>query len=529
MTPLPLVCLFFWTSAGSADAAVKVSIRLTEEASKQSQVQAKLNASEALINKLLGAQRKKARVPQGKDSFVQEYSAGQWSPTLPKEDFAQLVVTLKRLWEDKIDFAESQEGVPPGTSGEAKKDVPRLQLAGVQKAMERGMSGGLVIGRFDAFYDGSLVAANLNRTPIEAVPFKKPGLTTEAPGIVFTTENKDKPPEPPPLGSGHPYDVVIQEEAKAAGMDPAVLRAVVEAKGGFDSKPTRKSGGAHGVMLITKATAAGVGMKDADLNDARANIRVGARLLAELLQQFRGDVHRALAAYQVGSRAVIRSGGIPNDPEVQYFLAAYERALRGKTPKPEVKPVIPPKAPNARRVREEAAENIREKVEEIIPPSGVIRPRDPVSKYRKTIHLKAKKHGVDPWLVEAVMRAENPWGDPMRESEAGAIGLMQLMPETAKILRVNPRDPVQCIDGGVRHLKWLLELYNGNRVLAVAAYNAGDGAVGQRIPNYPETKAFVPKVFSYYEDLTGEKVDHVPFMPIAKRKTPTRKGSLRNK
>ncbi|MBI5881489.1 MAG: transglycosylase SLT domain-containing protein [Elusimicrobia bacterium] len=505
---------------------MRVSIHLTDRTEAESQ--ARVDATENLIRRMMGEQNKKARVPLGKGEFRLDYSADRWSPDLPTKDLSTIIVSLKGMWEEKIEFAESAE-VAAAWAQVQTGEVSRVRLPSGRSFMSQGRTETLTSGKFGTFYDGNLAGANLNFTPVEAFPYKKPGLATDAPGIVFSTLAKDKTAEPPPLNGGHPYDAIIAEEAAVAGMDPAVLRAVIEAKGGFDAKANRKSGGSHGVMLITKAAAAAVGMKGADLNDARANIRVGARLMTELLQQFKGDVHRALAAYQVGAGAVIRSGGIPNDPEVKYFLAAYERALRGTNPKPEVKPVTPPSSPNARRVREGAGEKIREKVAEILPPSGIVRPRDPVSRYRKTIHLKAKKHEVDPWLIESIMRAENPWGDPLRESDAGAVGLMQLMPETAKMLRVNPRDPVQNIDGGTRHMKWLLERYNGNRVLAAAAYNAGEGVVGERIPNYPETKGYVAKVFAYYEDLTGEKVDHLPFMPIAKAKTNRRVLAARKK
>ncbi|MBI5624399.1 MAG: lytic transglycosylase domain-containing protein [Elusimicrobia bacterium] len=512
MTPLAFVVLFLLSPA---EAGVGVRIDLPEESTAQSQ--SRLNASEILIRTILGPEHKKAQVSGKKGAKSLDYSAEHWSSSLPKEDLAKIIVTLKGLWSERISFTESHEAAGAG-AGKVAAEVSRVKLPDGRSFTARPAET-LKLGAFGGFYDGSLAAANLSLTPVEAYSFKRPGLTAETPDIVFTPVVKEKTAEPPSPAL-HRYEAIIAEEAKEAGLAPAVLRAVVDAKGGFEARENRRSGGAYGVMLITRNAASAVGMKDADLTDARANIRVGARLLAELLEQFRGDIHRALAAYQLGARAVIRSGGIPNDPEVKYFLAAYERALRDKDPKPAVKPVKAPSSPNLRRVREEAAEKIREKVEQILPPTGLVRPRDQIAKYRKTIHLKAKKHGVDPWLIEAIMRSENPWGDPMLVSHAGAIGLMQIMPGTAKMLRVDPRSPAQAIDGATRHLKYLLELYKGNQVLAVAAYNAGEGVVGERIPNYGETKGYVVKVFGYYEELTGVRVDPVPYMPVmARRKT----------
>jgi soluble lytic murein transglycosylase-like protein len=113
----------------------------------------------------------------------------------------------------------------------------------------------------------------------------------------------------------------------------------------------------------------------------------------------------------------------------------------------------------------------------------------------------ARRHGVDPLLVRAVIRVESNF-DPKAVSPRGAAGLMQLMPETAMRYGVENRfDPAQNIDGGVRYLRDLMAMFDGNLSLALAAYNAGEGAVikyGRRIPPYPETQQYVVWVRSYY-------------------------------
>lgn len=112
----------------------------------------------------------------------------------------------------------------------------------------------------------------------------------------------------------------------------------------------------------------------------------------------------------------------------------------------------------------------------------------------------SRKHGVDEKLVKAVIQQESGF-NPKAKSHCGAMGLMQLMPSTAKTLGVtDAMNPVQNVDGGVRHLKWLLSKYNGNKILALAAYNAGSGAVDKYdgVPPYKETQNYVKSILANY-------------------------------
>jgi soluble lytic murein transglycosylase len=131
--------------------------------------------------------------------------------------------------------------------------------------------------------------------------------------------------------------------------------------------------------------------------------------------------------------------------------------------------------------------------------------RPPTSSYaqlKNTIHKTGRQYRVDPHLIRAVIKVESDF-DPWAVSSAGAQGLMQLMPRTASSLSVsNPFDPEENIDGGTRYLRYLLNLFQGDTQLAVAAYHAGENTV-QRfgdIPPVQQTQDYVKKVMKNYRN-----------------------------
>jgi soluble lytic murein transglycosylase-like protein len=121
--------------------------------------------------------------------------------------------------------------------------------------------------------------------------------------------------------------------------------------------------------------------------------------------------------------------------------------------------------------------------------------------YAPLIATVAKAHGVEPELLQALVKVESGF-NPRARSPKGAVGLGQLMPETAARFGVRDRfDPAQNLGGAAQYLRYLLTLFNGDTGLALAAYNAGENAVirhGRRIPPYAETRRYVPAVLADY-------------------------------
>jgi soluble lytic murein transglycosylase len=128
------------------------------------------------------------------------------------------------------------------------------------------------------------------------------------------------------------------------------------------------------------------------------------------------------------------------------------------------------------------------------------RPRYNKQEIRRAISFYAKRYRLDPALLRAVIKVESDFR-PQAVSPKGAVGLMQLTPDTAATLRIGDiYDPIQNIRGGAKQLRHLLKLYDGDLPLALAAYNAGVHRVkGGKIPRIRETRAYVRKVLRYYD------------------------------
>lgn len=145
-------------------------------------------------------------------------------------------------------------------------------------------------------------------------------------------------------------------------------------------------------------------------------------------------------------------------------------------------------------------------------PPQRVPPRDaaaPARQFAPLVRAAAHANGLPEALLQAVVETESGF-DPAAVSPKGALGLMQLMPQTARELRVDdPRDPAANLDGGARYLKQLLAQHGNDLSLALAAYNAGPGAVQRTggIPPFAETRGYVPKVISRFHKLQAQKRD----------------------
>lgn len=126
---------------------------------------------------------------------------------------------------------------------------------------------------------------------------------------------------------------------------------------------------------------------------------------------------------------------------------------------------------------------------------------NPANGYDEVIQDASSRHSLDADLIRAVIKAESDFNSNAR-SNKGAMGLMQLMPDTARLLNVpDAYNPYANIDGGVRYLKMLLGRYQGDVTLSLAAYNAGSGAVDKHggVPPYAETREYVRRVLQFWD------------------------------
>lgn len=264
-------------------------------------------------------------------------------------------------------------------------------------------------------------------------------------------------------------DKIVCHFAKFYSIKREYVYAMMKVTSGFILN-YHSNAGAQGLMSLMPDTARKLGVAD-PYNHAQ-NIAGGILYLKLMLKEFDGDGTRALAAYNAGPGNIRKYGGVPPFSETTQFLdqVNYYAKLYADTPPWDVKE--PQK-------------------------------KNPPPTEKDTVFELATRYGnhynVDPRLVLAVIRAESNF-NPKAISSAGAKGLMQLMPGTARLMGVhNPFDPEENIAGGVRYLAKLAGEFNNDTRLTLAAYNAGPGNVRKHggVPPFRETQAYVAAVLKY--------------------------------
>ncbi len=492
------VALALAAPAAAQDAAgVSVWLRLPRSA-KSAEPSRDL-AADALILKLLGPGAVKESSASDAGGLLLHYESAAWSPLIAPEERRADLSALAADWGPALRVEEASAGAPPLSAAAALGAAPKIPSRDAALGL---LPDSLLAGGSAGFYDGFKPAkqsadpvfgregAGLARLAPAAAPAVRSGATPEPPSPAAT---------PAPAG---PYAALIEKTARASGIEPALLRAVIEAKSG--GQAGRAVAGAYGLMGVSARSAKAYGYTAKQVLDPEINLKVGSDMLADLLKEFGGDVHRALAAYQVGPEEVLRSGGIPNDRGVRDFMNAVERAL-GPAARAASLPVKTIRSPLKYAVQKDLIELAEQ-----------ARKGGGVSRYRPLIEKLAAQFGVDPRLMEAMVMQEDPSGNPRAVSAAGAQGLAQLMPATAAELGIRDSfDPVESLRGMARHIQHLSRVFDGDPVLIAASYNAGEGVVERlgRVPRYRETMAYVRRVFNNYFALTDRKVDVGPYMP----------------
>lgn len=200
----------------------------------------------------------------------------------------------------------------------------------------------------------------------------------------------------------------------------------------------------------------------------------------------------ATAPPAVTWKQVARRGGLA--PVLILFIGLLSAHAQTRLTDADIPPPTPPASPE---VKEKPVE----------PPKTYNVWKDPA--LNQVVAEEAAKHGIDPLLVHAVVWQESR-GNPRARSHKGAGGVMQMMPGTARRFGVRNRyDPKESVRGGLEYLAWLLDRYNGDVVLALAGYNAGEGNVDYygKVPPFRETQNYVVQIAMRYKELRDQMGD----------------------
>lgn len=518
-----------WAAPGTLFSHVTVTLDVSQSPPRQ--LSSKLLTTRTIFGKLLGVElpsemvMRPAQAPaQGKELWKVRYAAPSWPEGLSREDREAQIDILRGLW--GAPNVRVEEGAPGPTAPalllkprevlaklfQEPESPFRLRVEGLRDALADPPKG------LNFLYDRGAASAGTLAVTDGSLTLQ---LRPSGPAPQLWTGLRVKP-SPDPKALRKPLDAaarraineIIEREAQAGGVDPDLVKAIVRVKSGYDSNIG--GGGAYGLMLVSPAAAASVGLADADLYDPETNIRAGARILARLFRNKRlvtgdrsTDVTRVLAAYQAGVKAVVDSGGIPQRADVKSFLGDVLKIYQKEAANP-LGTVTPPEEPLLSSIGtavSKAKSWLASLVQKAAPQNFMVTN----GSQSLDFHL----------LMEAMCRVENTSLNPRAVSSEGAMGLCQLMPGTARNLKVqDPFDPQQNVSGAVRHFRRLArDVFPGSPVLAVAAYNAGEGATARywskqgTVPPYQETVLYLDRVFAKYHMLGGGEVRYEEYMP----------------
>lgn len=314
------------------------------------------------------------------------------------------------------------------------------------------------------------------------------------------------------------YSDIFKAASKKYNISQELLESVALTESSFRADATSYCG-AMGIMQLMPATAKSLGVSDA--YNPVENIMGGAKYLSQMLKKYNGDVSLALAAYNGGPGNVAKYGGVPSfcksyvnkvtsymkkgvdvpnktitvdsSSKAASLMADYSSATSKNDTSTQQSTAVENSTSN-KYTKYHSSQ--LQKVPSILNDADTLSSNDSIT-YSELFKYAAKKYGISQNLLEALAYAESNF-NANATSSSGAMGIMQLMPSTAKSLGVsNGYNPIENVLGGAKYLSQMIKRYNGDEALAIAGYNGGMGNVAKYGGIPPFCKDFVNKVLKY--------------------------------
>lgn len=311
------------------------------------------------------------------------------------------------------------------------------------------------------------------------------------------------------------YSDIFKAASKKYNISQELLEAVALTESSFRPNATSYCG-AMGLMQLMPATAKSLGVKDA--YNPVENIMGGAKYLSQMMKKYNGNVSLTLAAYNGGPGNVAKHGGVPSfcrsyvNKVTNYMKKGVDVPNKSITVDNSSRAAVLMADYNSVPQNNSKTSNTSTSVDKVSSTanknaakyekyhSSQLHKVAPIVKdisYSELFKYAADKYNISQNLLESLAFAESNF-DANVTSKSGAMGIMQLMPATAKSLGVNnPYNPIENVLGGAKYLSQMLKRYNGNEALAIAGYNGGIGNVAKYGGIPPFCTNFVNKVLKY--------------------------------